>query len=257
MPKIKKIIIIVAPIFVVVVLCTLYILYSADVIPLPFNIPKIGFATEDKSRVDELAEKVDYLAQEVELLKQSNIQQTENPQAVAPPESTPAPQPTPTPIQQPVSTPESTPTPTPPPPLTPTLELPVLDIYGQSGDYSYDISGAWGYDFTHNRAYRYGIRFADYSNPDTWIEYWLDGKYSTLQGIFALVYADRDTNNVASLRIYGDGTLLFTSQDHTKGTYPEDVSVDITGIKVLRIGFTQREVWTRTSWAFFEPQLIA
>lgn len=70
----------------------------------------------------------------------------------------------------------------------------------------------------------------------SWKEYRLDGTYSELRGRVALNYDARTQDNEGVyLWIYGDNINLFLSQEVKAGCEPQDFTVDLTGVSVLKV----------------------
>ena len=65
--------------------------------------------------------------------------------------------------------------------------------------------------------------------------YLLNGKYNTFTGKMALNSDSRSTNGNYWYEIYGDESLLYTSQKFTAGVLPIDFSIDVSNINVLKI----------------------
>lgn len=74
------------------------------------------------------------------------------------------------------------------------------------------------------------------SDTDNWCEYWLGGEYAAISGIVYLNYEYRnETARYTDLQIYGDGNLLYQSNVVTAGSQPEPFTVDIRGVRLLRV----------------------
>lgn len=76
----------------------------------------------------------------------------------------------------------------------------------------------------------------DSSHSNAWATYRINGDYSKLTGCFFLLFEERSTKTDQVLSIYGDDKLLFTVTI-TGGTEPVDFSVDISGVKYLKISY--------------------
>ncbi len=72
-----------------------------------------------------------------------------------------------------------------------------------------------------------GERYAD-------VSYLLNGQYKSLEGIIAAYYDDI-VGGIASIKVYGDGELLYTSPIISEGLKSTDVKVDISDVNVLKI----------------------
>lgn len=66
-------------------------------------------------------------------------------------------------------------------------------------------------------------------------DYLLSKKYSRISGKFALSYYSNSTDYKATLNLYGDNKLLYTSPELTKGILPIDFDVNISGVEKLKI----------------------
>jgi len=73
-----------------------------------------------------------------------------------------------------------------------------------------------------------------------WIytDYVINKKYSKINGKFVLSFDSKDTAYKATLKLYGDGKLLYTSPELTGGVPPIDFDVDISGVEILRIAIS-------------------
>lgn len=70
----------------------------------------------------------------------------------------------------------------------------------------------------------------------TFQEYTLNGEFTEIIGRVVLNYKLREKESLyMKLFIYGDGKLLFRSQPVSAGCEPQDFSVDISGVEVLRL----------------------
>lgn len=81
-----------------------------------------------------------------------------------------------------------------------------------------------------SRAIKYDIYYG-------WIytEYAVNKKYRKINGKFALSFDSKDTKYKATLKVYGDGKLLYTSPELTGGFAPINFDVDVSGVEMLRI----------------------
>ena len=71
------------------------------------------------------------------------------------------------------------------------------------------------------------------------IQYYLEGRYSYISGIWCICQVDRDTNDQNSFEIYADDELVYQSPSITGGELPIAFTVDIKKCQKLRIVFTQ------------------
>lgn len=84
--------------------------------------------------------------------------------------------------------------------------------------------------------------------------YLLEGKYNTISGSIAISYEDRNVNEEYWYEIYGDEKLLYTSKHHTGGAFPEDFSIDISNVNVLKIRVSE-EVYNSGKLVLFDTIL--
>jgi hypothetical protein len=80
----------------------------------------------------------------------------------------------------------------------------------------------------------YNGLFMNHPSPGADI-YNINQKYSRFKGAFALYYDYKNTDTQAIYKIYGDDTLLFQSPVITKGAYPAQFDIDVTGVVQLKI----------------------
>lgn len=97
-------------------------------------------------------------------------------------------------------------------------------------------------------SYKTAIKGKGYFNDNdtvAWKYYWLDGSYHEIRGRVVLnrersylVYDSKSksySKAEAYLKIFGDGILLYESQAITGGCEPQDFTVDISNVSVLRV----------------------
>ena len=68
-------------------------------------------------------------------------------------------------------------------------------------------------------------------------EYFLDGKYNTFSGKCGVSYEMRSSDYSKYFDIYADGVLIYTSPTMNSSSLPADFSIDVTGVKVLKISY--------------------
>jgi len=92
----------------------------------------------------------------------------------------------------------------------------------------------------YNNSYTHGLegwvaRWND-ANELSWVwnEYQLNGRYSSLTGLVALLQSYNTTNFQTQLDIIGDGNILY-SMTMTPSTLPANVSVNVKNVNILRI----------------------
>lgn len=66
--------------------------------------------------------------------------------------------------------------------------------------------------------------------------YLLNGQYTAISGTLFQNYECRSSSREASLKVYGDGELLYQAK-MSGGVQPIDFSVDITGVLELEVRF--------------------
>lgn len=67
--------------------------------------------------------------------------------------------------------------------------------------------------------------------------YLLNGQYDTFSGLGGFPHYNSISPNPAYFEIYGDGELLYSSPFFDKETLPEEFSVDISGVDLMKISF--------------------
>ena len=119
----------------------------------------------------------------------------------------------------------------------------------KSGDGTVRISDMTAWDTSDNGGFKYYSYAKDndgntYDNAvggaveDTtnWCEYNVNGEYDVISGVVYLNYEYKDeTARYTKLTIYGDNELLFTSSIVASGLVPQNFSVDISGVSILKV----------------------
>ena len=67
------------------------------------------------------------------------------------------------------------------------------------------------------------------------ITYLLNGKYKRFKATYVLPYEHRNNTSKCVLRIYGDDEVLYTSQEMTAGSLPENIDLDVSNVIKLTI----------------------
>lgn len=117
----------------------------------------------------------------------------------------------------------------------PTVLLEDLDYFTKTaGINGLNSGGKDNVGTTHST----GINFSCNGSGTGEAIYLLNGRYSRFIGTAGLCYDARDTNNEFSLKIYGDGKLLYSSPNFTAGIKPESFNIDITGVLELKLETT-------------------
>lgn len=81
------------------------------------------------------------------------------------------------------------------------------------------------------------VRNSESLASNKYIDYSLNGQFSRFEALYFLQYDSRNTKADGTLKIWGDGVLLYTFEGMTAGTPPIPVSLDIKSVQSLRIGF--------------------
>lgn len=69
--------------------------------------------------------------------------------------------------------------------------------------------------------------------------YYIQGKYTTFSGTVAVPSGNENNTRSSFFEIYGDGNLLYTSPVMTNTSFPENFSIDITGVQLLTISYPE------------------
>lgn len=88
-----------------------------------------------------------------------------------------------------------------------------------------------------------GTNYYDSYDTEAWREYELDGSYREIRGRVVLngssSYSSYDGKSYRKaevcLKIFGDGVLLYESQTVTGGSEPQDFTVDISHVSILKV----------------------
>lgn len=114
-----------------------------------------------------------------------------------------------------------------------------LDYFDMSGNISINRFSEMKDNFENK--YSSNISFQGWFDAK-YVEYLLNYKYSTFTGVVALPYEKRDSSYGAYFKILGDGILLFESERVTRGSRPQEFSLDISGIEILRVEYEGTDV---------------
>jgi tetratricopeptide (TPR) repeat protein len=87
------------------------------------------------------------------------------------------------------------------------------------------------------------------------IEYLLNGNYSKFTFTCAVPYDRRSTTYTQYVEVYGDGVLLCSTNIMTGGVDPQPVSIDITGVKKMKLVFSATNFMGDNIAAVWDPQL--
>lgn len=70
-------------------------------------------------------------------------------------------------------------------------------------------------------------------------DYYLNGKYAIFSGTVAVPTKNENNTRSSYFEVYGDGKLLYTSPVMEKNSFPENFSINITGVQVLKISYPE------------------
>ena len=70
-------------------------------------------------------------------------------------------------------------------------------------------------------------------------DYLINENYKRIAGNIILGYTARSYDSLFTFHIWGDGKLLYTSEHITAGALPQAFDVDISGVNILKLGFTR------------------
>lgn len=113
----------------------------------------------------------------------------------------------------------------------PTVLLEDLDYFTKTAYIGELDSEGWAKDNT-GTVHNSGYLVDDYGGD---IEYLLNGKYSNFKGTVGIPYLCRDDNDSATIKIYGDGKLMYTSPILKAGTKPASFNINVTGVLNLKM----------------------
>ncbi len=115
-----------------------------------------------------------------------------------------------------------------------------------------------GFDYKDYAKDNLGIEYTNCmigknSYSENWQDYYIDSHYSELQGRIILNYDSRSANYKDSyVKIYGDNSIIYTSPPIISGIEPIDISLNISGIKVIRVSVTGRNNIGLVDWILYE-----
>ena len=106
---------------------------------------------------------------------------------------------------------------------------------GQLGEHKERMANSGNYVFDCLTHHQDGGFFGTVtSNRD----YRLDGQYKSIKGTVFLDWDYRSTVCEGSVKLYGDGKLLYASKILTEGCEVMNFEIDLTGVKMLKIEFS-------------------
>lgn len=85
---------------------------------------------------------------------------------------------------------------------------------------------------------------------DDYAEYLLNGNYTNFDGIAGVAYDRRSTDESNFFEVYGDGVLLYTSPTFKSGTMPQAFSINVTGVKILKISYPKEHTSSQIASIF-------
>lgn len=115
-----------------------------------------------------------------------------------------------------------------------TVSLAELNTYNASN--SSGNSFEYTEVFTDNLGIQYSSAFKGiHSYEENWETYYVNQSFAEFKGYVALDYNDRSTTKEYIVKIYGDDTLLFTSNVFTAGTEPQLFSIPVLNYKKITV----------------------
>lgn len=89
------------------------------------------------------------------------------------------------------------------------------------------------------------------------IEYFLDEKYKTFEFMISNCYNSRSTKGKTKYVIYGDNEVIYKSGAIGSETLPEQIVVDVSNIRQLKIELEPTSGGNQWDVAIIEPKLGA
>lgn len=105
------------------------------------------------------------------------------------------------------------------------------------------VNSGHTFDYTDNYDNTYPNCITPFDSGETFIEYYIDAKYTNLSGTLYITSHAKRINpeyytwDIATFSVYGDDALLYSHTGFTTKDEPIPVNVDITGVKFLKIYF--------------------
>lgn len=93
-------------------------------------------------------------------------------------------------------------------------------------------------------SYRYSMHLDSNTTAACYVTYRLDGQYNTFSGVCAYpgdAISRATVHATKYFRVYADDKLIFTSAQMNINTPPAPFSIDVTGVRVLRIEYPSSE----------------
>ena len=66
-------------------------------------------------------------------------------------------------------------------------------------------------------------------------EYLLNKQFSSFSGTIALLQRHKDLQKPVTYQIYGDDVLIYELTNFEQGSYPENFTIDVTGVQIMKI----------------------
>ena len=82
-----------------------------------------------------------------------------------------------------------------------------------------------------------------YGTPNAWKDYYLDGKYQRLSGVWTLTDTGKNTDSHYQLKIYADQEVVYISPELSRGMIPVLSDVGIKNCQILRMEFNSDNQW--------------
>lgn len=114
----------------------------------------------------------------------------------------------------------------------------VLKYYTGENAVTDNLGSTYDNGITGNSGYYGGLSIDNprYWDSVSWQEWWLGGTYQKMDGRVVMEYSSRNaTGGGVYIWIYGDGELLFQSNEIVAGFEPQDFIIDLSNITVLRV----------------------
>jgi|GEM_PF-1259348 len=128
------------------------------------------------------------------------------------------------------------------------VSLADMDYFDLSGELRIDSFDPMQDNYSNT--YTHSIYSSQYYET-SFISYLIEGKYTSFTFVCAVPFSKRASNEFQSVQIFCDDNLVFTSNVLTGGAAPQTASIDVTGVKILRIQFTEEK--GHQNWAYMAP----
>lgn len=122
---------------------------------------------------------------------------------------------------------------------SPNIWLSDLDYFAKNGNFRFGKVDKEVFKDNAGNAYQDVFWFNGWGFKDSGdrssITYLLNGKYKRFKATYVLPYENKDDTYKCVLRIYGDDEVLYTSQEMTAGSLPENIDLDVSNVIKLTI----------------------